>query len=521
MPRSQSDIPVADVCMVVEGTYPLVRGGVSSWVHGIIAGMPEVTFSILLISAERKDAELRYELPPNVVSFAEVFIHEAVIHNDRKPGWRQKRQFWKQLKAFHARSVEEDFLEPFTDVIAGLVDPKKRVLSTQDVLFSPKAWEYITERFEARCPDSSFIDFFWTWRAIHTPLLQLLNAEVPPARCYHLVSTGYAGLLGILARLQYERPVILTEHGIYVRERTIDIARADWIYEEPVRLKEVKRKAGVLKELWTNFFVRIGQLTYAHCDEIFTLFGGNLELQVELGCPREKLQVVPNGVKTDVFSEVRQRPKPNDGIRRIGFVGRVVPIKDVKTFIKACAIVSERLPNIEILVCGPTDEEQDYYEDCLKLQAMLKLDNLIFTGSIDVKAYFPKMDVFVLTSISEGQPLTILEAACAGVPTVSSNVGACKELLEGYADDDRALGHSGIITGVGNPAETADAIVKLLTDEPLRQRMIEAGVQRTLRFYRQEMVNETYGEIYQRWCNAPSARMPQGPWIGRPESAGG
>ena len=63
--------PLADVCLVLEGTYPYVGGGVSSWVHQLIEGLPELSFSLLLISPDRKTAQTRrYQLPPNVVAFA-------------------------------------------------------------------------------------------------------------------------------------------------------------------------------------------------------------------------------------------------------------------------------------------------------------------------------------------------------------------------------------------------------------------------------------------------------------------
>lgn len=500
---------IADVCLVTEGTYPFVRGGVSSWIHGLITGMPEVKFALLLISAERKPPKLAFELPPNLIRFTEVFIHEAVIHKERCPGRRKLKQpFWQAVRDFHQAPGRDEQVAPFLQMLTGLVDPERRVADTHDVLFSRDAWDHLTARYEARAGDTSFIDFVWTWRAIHTPLMQLLNADIPPARCYHLVSTGYAGLVGVLARLRYRRPVLLTEHGIYVRERKIDIARADWIYEEPQRVKTVSRDAGVLKQLWTNFFVRLGELAYAHTDEVLTLFNGNRNLQIELGCPPERVRVVPNGVNTTAFAEVRQRPRPDDGIRRVGFVGRVVPIKDVKTFIKACALVHQAMPGTEFLICGPTDEEKVYAEECANLGRMLGLSTLVFTGPVDVRQYFPKMDVFVLTSISEGQPLTILEAACAGVPTVTSDVGACRELCEGYSPEDRALGPSGLVTGVGHPRETADAILKLLRDERLRQEMIRNGVNRAERFYRQEAVLATYRELYQRWAASPDVALP-------------
>ena len=74
-----------------------------------------------------------------------------------------------------------------------------------------------------------------------------------------------------------------------------------------------------------------------------------------------------------------------------------------------------------------------------------------FTGRVDVKQIYPRIDVLVLTSISEGLPLVILEAAAAGIPVVSTDVGACRELLEGSQPADRAIGPSGLVTGLADP----------------------------------------------------------------------
>ena len=126
-------------------------------------------------------------------------------------------------------------------------------------------------------------------------------------------------------------------------------------------------------------------------------------------------------------------------------------------------------------------------------------DKVRFTGGVNVREYYPKLDVFVLTSISEGQPLTILEAMCSGVPTVSTNVGSCSELLLGRTDEDKALGPSGVITNIGQPAETGVALVRLLTDEPLRRKMIESGFLRIDAYYRQDKVIADYRAIYKRW----------------------
>ena len=495
-------IPVADVCLILEGTYPFVTGGVSSWVHDLILAMPDLTFSLLHISATKGPvAKPRYKMPPNVVSFLECFVHDPVVHIDRCPKWTPGRakKMWKDLERFHLAGIPDKGM-PFAEMMKAYALPKFRVQNTDDLLLSKRSWKYLLKRYQTINTDGSFIDFFWTWRAVHMPIFQLINAETPPARLYHLVSTGYAGLAGVVAKMRTNKPLLLSEHGIYVKERKLEINRADWIYSEPERVVTVKTRPTVLKEIWIENFLTLGKLCYDYCDEIYTLYGGNVELQKEFGADESKLNVIPNGVRTEVFGPLRDIPRPNDGTRRVGFVGRVVPIKDVKCFIKACKICSDIVPNVLFQILGPTDEDEQYFKECQDLVKMLGMeDNCKFYGRVNVKEYYPKLDIFVLTSISEGQPLTILEAMCAGVPTVSTNVGSCSELLLGYTDEDKALGPSGMITNIGQAKESGEAMAKLLTDEPLRQEMIQSGFKRIEMCYRQDKVFGDYHAVYDRW----------------------
>ncbi|MHB8877068.1 MAG: GT4 family glycosyltransferase PelF [Myxococcaceae bacterium] len=490
---------VADVCLVLEGTYPYTRGGVSSWVHSIIQGLPDITFSLLLISSTRHQKnEVKYELPPNLVSFAEIFIHETVTDAAPRRSAAEERKAWEAVGNFHTHRGRERH-QHAAALLRAFADKEHRSLSVMDVLFSRKAWELALSFYKERAAGTSFIDYFWTFRAVHAPLMQTLLGEVPKARIYHAVSTGYAGLLGVLGKMRFKRPLILTEHGIYVRERAIDIARADWIYEEPVRVKLVRPGANPLKEMWINFFVTLGELTYDASDEIITLFGGNAEIQHQLGADPRRTKVIPNGVDTEVYAPLRTRRAP-EGSRplRVGFIGRVVPIKDVKTLVKACALVARQLPEVEFWIVGPYDEDLPYYEECRELAESAGLKKLRFTGPQDVKKVYPEIDVMVLTSVSEGQPLTILEAGCAAVPSVATDVGACRELLEGRTAEDKALGPGGLVTGVGAPEQTAAALVRILSDPELRRKMSAAAAARTEQFYKQSMVIERYRAIYQK-----------------------
>jgi polysaccharide biosynthesis protein PelF len=503
MPISKSTaIEEADVCLILEGTYPFVTGGVSTWVHELIEGMPDLTFSLLHISGSRDpNVKSRYTMPDNVISFLECIVHEPVVHRDKCPKRNRasKEEMWQAIDDFHDQPM--DYKKDFFDkVLDGYACPASRILNTEDLLLSKRSWHKLLDAYGERAAETSFIDYFWTWRAVHMPIFQILNAEIPPARLYHLVSTGYAGLAGVLAKKRTGKPLILTEHGIYVKERKIEINRADWIYTEPEKIVTVKTTPGVLKEIWIDNFLVLGQLCYDYCDMIYTLYGGNRDLQIEFGAKPEKLEIIPNGVKMNVFGPLRDSPRPNDGIRRIGFVGRVVPIKDVKCFIKACKLCADKVDNVEFLILGPTDEDEQYYKECADLVELLGMQEKIkFYGRVNVREYYPKLDIFVLTSISEGQPLTILEASCTGVPSISTNVGSCSELLLGRTEEDKALGPSGIITNIGKPAETGEAMAKLLTDETLRQEMIHSGFKRIEEYYRQDKVIERYQKIYLDW----------------------
>ena len=119
-----------------------------------------------------------------------------------------------------------------------------------------------------------------------------------------------------------------------------------------------------------------------------------------------------------------------------------------------------------------------------------------FEGTLPVERVYPEIDVLVLTSFSEGQPLVILEAGAAGIPVVASDVGACRELLEGRSDEDRAIGPSGIVTRLAAPEETAAAIAGLARDPEKRRLMGAAGRRRVSTFYRKSATVSTYLSLY-------------------------
>ena len=136
---------------------------------------------------------------------------------------------------------------------------------------------------------------------------------------------------------------------------------------------------------------------------------------------------------------------------------------------------------------------EEYARECFELVESMGLEDVVFTGRINVRDYYGRMDMTILTSISEGQPLTILESFAAHKPVIATDVGNCRGLVLGENDD---FGDAGIITHIMNVEEIARAIVSMARNEPLRLQMGENGYRRLQAGYRIEYMRDTYRKIY-------------------------
>ena len=485
-----------DVLFLCEGTYPYVSGGVSSWIHQLITGMPDLKFGIVyLATSETEERICKYQLPPNLHELIEFYLYDFVDFENPSRGaseaaWRQTEPFLRGVFA----GQDGGFNEAFPHVCTSPQGPPS--LSFRELSRSARSWEILVDVYRKNFSHASFTDFYWSWRYAHYPLYKLFSASIPAARVYHTVTTGWCGLLGAVAARRHGRPLLLTEHGLYVNERRIEISRADWIYVDAPSRGALAIGLGTFKELWINLFLALGRVCYNTADCVYTLFEGNRGRQVEFGAPPEKIRIIPNGVDVVGLSS-HERALPPGQAFRVGFVGRIVPIKDIKTLLKAVRMAAADIPHLEVYLCGPHDEDPEYAAECQSLVDALDLRSIVrFTGPVNVRNYYPCFDVQVLTSISEGQPLVILEGFCCGLPCVATDVGACSEIIEGRPGEDRELGPAGLITWVGNARQTAEALVKLYREPELRSAMGAAGRARVARYYDQKQLLKSYHTLY-------------------------
>jgi glycosyltransferase involved in cell wall biosynthesis len=501
MKKKPESLPVADICLLLEGTWPYVRGGVSSWVNQLILGLPELTFSVFFIGGQREAyGKRQYAIPANVLHIEEHFLESAwkpgaAVSTARREG---SREVLRDLHRF-LHHPDEPTKEQGQAVLEMLAHG---TLSLDDVLHSKASWEAITDGYARHCSDPSFVNYFWTLRTMQAPLLMLAEAarRLPPARVLHSISTGYAGLLGSILQQRWQCSYLLSEHGIYTKERKIDLAQASWISENPDEALStgLDSEVSYIRRLWIRFFERIGLLAYRSAEPIIALYDGNRQRQIADGAAEVRTRVIPNGIAMDGWANaMEQRPEGIPPV--VGLIGRVVPIKDLKTFIRAMRSVVSAIPEAEGWIVGPDEEDPDYAHECHSLVTSLGLEGKVkFLGFQKIHDVMPKLGVMVLTSISEAQPLVILEAWAAGTPVVSTDVGSCRELIEGSGEEDRALGSAGEVVAIAEPQATARAILDLLGN-PQRWREAQAvGLTRVNRYYTEELMLDRYRTLYKQ-----------------------
>lgn len=465
-----------NVAMFVEGCYPYVVGGVSSWVQMLLEASSHIDFTIYTVLPDREQSgQFRYELPSNVAELRESYLNDkdvvkwfrkkTTVNEDEKACFR---------KLLFGEDVDWPGLFHFFD---------RKDLSVNDILMGSAFFEVVQDLYVEKYSQCTFTDFLWSMRSLYLPLFTVLKTPVAEADCYHAISTGYAGVLACKGHYLYNKPVILTEHGIYTREREEEIIKVEWTQ-------------GILKDIWIRYFYTLSGCIYGCAEQVISLFDSARKIQLELGCPEEKTRVISNGVYMERLEGIAEK-EPDDPYINVGALLRVVPIKDVKTMINAFALAKAKVPSLRLYIMGPTDENPQYYEECQEVIETFQVKDVIFTGLVDIRDYLGKMDMVILTSISEGQPLSILEAMAAAKPCIATDVGGCYELL--YGSERDRLGRSGIVVPVMGVDRIADAIVELAEDEALRAEMGNVGRIRTREFYRNQQVTATYHELYRQF----------------------
>ncbi|AST32751.2 GT4 family glycosyltransferase PelF [Ralstonia solanacearum] len=509
-PRAES----ADVALLLEGTFPYVSGGVSSWVNQMIRAFPDIRFALVFIGSRREDyGKPAYALPDNVVHVECHYLYDFPAPPLVQASGGDTQAFERSRRLHDALRNPASHGETAELIRASIADLRDDgPLAEEQFLYSHRAWEMMTDSYRRYCTDPSFTDYFWTVRIMHKPLWMLVRIaeNLIPVKVFHTISTGYAGFLGALLRYRWGRPLLVSEHGIYTKERKIDLFQSQWIRDNRSIFEKDISQISYFRDLWVRFFETIGRVCYDAAEDIISLYEGNRLRQVIDGAPAQKTRNIPNGINLPRLAALRDK-RAATVPRVMCLIGRVVPIKDVKTFIRAMLTITREMPDAEGWIAGPEDEDPDYAQECHSLAESLGLGERIkFLGFQKIDDVLPKVGVLVLSSISEALPLVVLEGFAAGVPSVTTDVGSCRQLLFGLDGEDAALGVAGAVVRIADPAALAAEVLNLLRDESRWYAAQAAGIARVERYYTQEMMVGSYRELYERLRAQPDMPTEHG-----------
>jgi|SRR3989344_7086461 len=198
--------------------------------------------------------------------------------------------------------------------------------------------------------------------------------------------------------------------------------------------------------------------------EKFILTGILYNAQITVSQDFSKLQnvnkrviYIPNGVDLKKFDKLKAKKFANPTLI---FVGRLHPQKNLKTLISAIVIVKEKIPNVRLLIVGDGEQKKELQ----RLARNLKLKaNIRFLGTktrSDLVELYESCHAFILPSIYEGQPVTLLEAWAAKLPVVVTQRGDCQFLVKN--------GFNGyLINDPKNPQVIANMIIRAFKNKNL------------------------------------------------------
>lgn len=266
--------------------------------------------------------------------------------------------------------------------------------------------------------------------------------------------TPKPGLLGQLAARMAGAPVVVnTIHGFYFHEHMPPAQR--------------------------RFYIAMERIAARCSDLILSQSREDLDTAIRLGiCPRERIQLLGNGIDIQRFDRNRVDPATLAHLRStlglppdvpvIGFVGRLVVEKGILELARAVQQVQSRFGPVTLLIVGGVDREKADAITHEDIQAAAGTATCIFAGvRQDMPDMYALMDIFALPSYREGFPRAPMEASAMGVPCVVTNVRGCREAVEHE--------RNGLIVPLRDVDALAEALISLLRDHDRRRAMGDAG----------------------------------------------
>ncbi len=471
-----------NVVLVTEGAYPFAQGGVTTWCDQLIRGLPEVGFTVAAVSGTGREEPV-VALPENVVDVRSIPVWGPPPRQGRRVRGARARHVAECHRAIvEALYVDDDggildFLVALRELqtlgrsydVGQAIRSENTVLAVHEVMGARRA-RGRRERFIRRYPladaltATDLLDHFL--RALWAPPMQ--------ADLMHCVCDGLPILHALASKWTYGTPYILSEHGVYMRERYLAAEASGYTY--PVR------------DFVLRFMRLLVLVGYAETDLIAPVCSFNRRWEVRLGADPESIQPIYNGIDPDQFPQAG--PEPD--VPTLAWVGRIDPLKDVETLITAFVDVRATIPDARLRLFGPVPiGNEAYAERCEALVRRLRLEDAVtFEGpTTDVGAAYGAGHVVVLSSLSEAFPYTVIEGMACGRASIGTDVGGVAE----------AIGDTGLVVPPCDPSALAGACIMMLTDDEFRATCARRARERALTEFTLDNFLAIFREVYSRY----------------------
>jgi len=460
------------ILLLTEGTYPFVVGGVSTWCHQLLAGLPEFSWSVLPIISPTEPREPRFRVPDHVE-----LLPPRIVWREGQPSAVARAS--AEAQAIPSRLARgliawDGDLDELTAALLWCAD-NPRVVSR--AFADRRSWAQWTETFseilagdppeagsaDRRVDAKTRIEMY---RTLHW-LARVAAAPTPvDVDVVHLTAAGWGTIPALIHHVRHGTPVLLTEHGVYVREAYLAASSPKVAPGERFVATRISRG--------------LARTAYAIADLIAPVTEFNATWERALAPGRAPIRTIHNGVR---LPEGPPTPAPRDQV--VVAIGRIDPLKDIKTLLRVADRVCRARPAVRFEHYGPVSPGQDgYFAACHRLYQRLELgERFRFAGSTDQPSRAMQgADVILMTSISEGLPITLLEAMALSRPVVATQVGGVRDAVRG----------AGVVVPPGNVDMLAGAVLMLLDDPDLADELGRRGRARVERHYDIERVFDEY-----------------------------
>ena len=478
------------VLLATEGTYPFVDGGVTTWCAQLIDGLPDVRFTVYAVTGDVTARPL-FDVPRDTT------VVQVPLWGVEHPAeWGLSTggtlDLIRRTRAAQGAKAE-DFARLLTGFLADLDAPHANPPAAAErlvalhrffleydmlaALASDAAWDALVGAARgAQWAQAATIGDLTACMRWLRALMMPLAVPVPEADLTHITIAGLAAVPGIIARLERGTPLIVTEHGVALRERYLAILTNR-------HLSDAQRR----------FMVAIAELmtavTYSLADVVAPVCAWNGRWERHLGVKPSALRVIHNGVDPAIFVP-RDKPTTSLGAGRPTAVAaaRIYPLKDIETMIRAAARTRELVPDALFVVYGSLTADKPYAERCRALITELGLEQDFLLAGLapEPTEIFNQGDIAVLSSVSEAFPYTVLEAMSCGRPVAATDVGGVREIIAGWGE----------LVPPRDPVALGDACARLLSDGRRRGELGRRGRELVLAHFRAANVAMQYRALY-------------------------